>query len=104
MLAQENDQLLASRLGQLEEGVRVLDTRVAGLDEKVSHVMQQNSEMLIRQGEEFRGLRSALDEQRAELKKSIRQLSGRYSTKCQLLMFGTGLSAWTIFMAWVMWA
>ena len=30
MLAQENDQLLASRLGQLEEGVRVLDTRVAG--------------------------------------------------------------------------
>lgn len=103
MLAQETDQLLASRLGELEKGVQILDTRVAGLDEKVAHVMQQNSEMLIRQGEEFRGLRSALDEQRAELKKSIRQLSGRYSTKCQLIMFGIGLSAWTIFMAFVMW-
>ena len=104
MLASETDKLLASRLGTLEEGVSVLDTRVAALDDKVSHVIQMNSELMIQSNENFREMRSTLDEHKQELKKSIRQIKGRFTSQCQLVMFGTALAAWTIFVAWVMWS
>lgn len=104
MLASETDKLLASRLGTLEQGVSVLDTRVAALDDKVSHVIQMNSELMIQSNENFREMRSTLDEHKQELKKSIRQIKGRFTSQCQLVMFGTGLAAWTIFVAWVMWS
>lgn len=104
MLASETDKLLASRLGTLEQGVSVLDTRVAALDDKVSHVIQMNSELMIQSNENFREMRSTLDEHKQEIKKSIRQIKGRFTSQCQLVMFGTGLAAWTIFVAWVMWS
>ena len=104
MLASETDKLLASRLGTLEQGVSVLDTRVAALDDKVSHVIQMNSELMIQSNENFREMRSTLDEHKQELKKSIRQIKGRFTSQCQIVMFGTGLAAWTIFVAWVMWS
>ena len=49
-------------------------------------------------------MRRTLDDHRAELKKSIRQIKSTFSTKCQLMLFAGGLGAWTLFMAWVMWA
>ena len=104
MLASETDKLLASRLGTLEEGVNGLDTRVAALDDKVSHVIQMNSELMIQSNENFREMRSTLDEHKQELKKSIRQIKGRFTSHCQLVMFGTGLAAWTIFFSFVMWS
>jgi|TARA_B100000035_G_C20640736_1_gene396532 regulator of replication initiation timing len=104
MLASETDKLLATRLDTLEEGVSVLDNRVAALDDKVSHVIQMNSELMIQSNENFREMRSTLDEHKKELKKSIRQIKGRFTSQCQLVMFGTGLAAWTIFVAWVMWS
>ncbi|MDA7839029.1 hypothetical protein N9A45_01725 [bacterium] len=104
MLAVESDKLLASRLNTLEEGVHVLDNRVAALDDKVSHVIQMNSEIMIQSNENFREMRSTLNEHKQELKKSIKQIRGRYSSQCQLIMFGTGLALWTFFVAWVMWS
>ena len=104
MLVQENELHLVTRLGDLEKGVKHLDDRISNLDEKVMHVMQQNSEMLIRQGEEFRGLRDAMEDHRSQLDRSIRTIKGQYSSRCQLIGFGAALTSWTIFMAWVMWA
>ena len=104
MLAHESDKLLDARLQSLERGVDTLDTRVSALDDKVSHVIQMNSELMIQSNENFRDIRSALDDQRAELKQSLKQLRGTYSTRCQLIAFGCGLFSWTMFMAWVMWA
>lgn len=104
MLASETDKILANRLDTLEQGVHVLDGRVAALDDKVSHVIQMNSELMIQSNENFREMRSTLDAHRSELKKSIHQLKGRYSSKCQLIMFGSGLAGWTLFMMWVLWA
>lgn len=104
MLAAETDKLLASRLHTLEEGVHVLDTRVAQLDDKVSHVIQMNAELMIQSNENFREMRTTLNEHRSELKNSIKQIRGQYSTRCQLLGFAFGLALWTFFMAWVMWS
>ena len=104
MLVSENDKCFAKQLKSLEEGVSVLDNRVAALDDKVTHVIQMNSELMIQTNENYRDIRSTMDEHRTELKKQIKQISGRYSTRCQLIGFGIGLSTWTLFMAWVMWA
>lgn len=104
MLAVETDKLLASRLDTLENGVHVLDNRVAALDDKVSHVIQMNSELMIQSNENFREMRTTLNEHKQDLKKSIKQIRGRYTSQCQLMMFGTGLVLWTGFVAWVMWA
>ena len=104
MLVNETDKLLGRRLDSLEKGVSQLDNRVASLDDKVSHVIQMNSEIMIQSNENFRDIRSTLDEHRTELKKSIRQIRGRWSTQCYVIMFAVGLTLWTIFMAWVIWS
>tara|TARA_B110001452_G_scaffold184409_1_gene155000 strand:+ start:2676 stop:2990 length:315 start_codon:yes stop_codon:yes gene_type:complete len=104
MLVSENGNRFAKQLKSLEEGVTTLDNRVAALDDKVTHVIQMNSELMIQTNENYRDIRSTMDDHRAELKKSIKQIRGRYSTRCQLIGFGIALSAWTLFMAWVMWA
>ena len=104
MISTETDRLMAKRLENLENGVVQLDTRVASLDDKVTHVLMQNAELAAQQGEEFRSLRTQLNEQRVELRKSIRKLTGGWTTKCHLKLFGGGLVAWTFFMAWVMWS
>jgi hypothetical protein len=103
MLAGETDTLIASRLQSLEQGVEHLDGKVAALDDKVSHVIQMNAEIMIQSNENFRDMRSQLDDHRSELKRSIHQIRGQYSTRCQLFTFGLGLAVWTMFMAWVMW-
>lgn len=103
MLATKND-LLMGRLDILEQGVTTLDSRVASLDDKVTHVIQMNSELLIQSNENFRHVKAALEDQRQDLKKSIRQIRGSFSTRCQLIGFALVLSSWTLFMAWVMWA
>ena len=104
MLAGESDQLLGQRLERLEDGVHKLDGRVAALDEKVGHVMQLTSEVMISQQANFREMRQNLDEHRAELKKSIRQIRGRWSTQCYIITFAVGLTVWTIVMAWFIWS
>jgi len=104
MIQAQSDKVIAERLHSLEQGVTVLDNRVAQLDDKVAHVIQMNSEMLLQSNENFREMRRTLDDHRAELKQSIRQIKGNFSTKCQLIAFALGLASWTIFMAWVMWA
>tara|TARA_B100000780_G_C21035001_1_gene415079 strand:+ start:458 stop:772 length:315 start_codon:yes stop_codon:yes gene_type:complete len=104
MLSMESDNKLASRLDTLEKGVNILDNRVAQLDDKVTHVIQMNSEIMIQSNENFREMRQTLNDHRTELKKSIKQIRGNFTTKCQLILFALGLSAWTLFMAWVMWA
>lgn len=104
MLLSETENQFSSQLKSLEMGVNTLDSRVSQIDEKLNHVMQQNSEMMVRQGEEFRGLRTQLDDHRAELKKSIRQIRGGWTSQCQLIGFAIGLASWTLFMAWIMWA
>jgi hypothetical protein len=103
MLASETDKLLGQRLDMLEKGVDKLDGRVQSLDDKVSHVMQMSSEIMIQSNENFRDMRSTLDAHRTELKKSIRQIRGRWSTQCYVIAFAIGLTIWTIFMAWVLW-
>lgn len=104
MIQVESDKFISSRLTSLEKGVAVLDNRVSALDDKVSHVIQMNSEMMIQSNENFREMRQQMTDTRTELKKSIRQIRGSFSTKCQLMMFAMGLATWTLFMAWVMWA
>ena len=104
MIQVESDKFLSSRLASLEQGVTVLDNRVSALDDKVSHVIQMNSEILIQSNENFREMRQQLNDHSTELKKSIRQIRGSFSTKCQLIMFAMGLASWTLFKAWVMWA
>lgn len=104
MIQASSDKLISERLNTLEHGVNVLDNRVAALDDKVAHVIQMNSEIMIQSNENFREMRRTLEDHRAELKKSIRQIKGNFSTKCQLIFFASGLGAWTLFMAWVMWA
>lgn len=104
MLVSQSDKNWVKQLKTLEQGVTVLDNRVAALDDKVTHVIQMNSELMIQTNENYRDIRDTMDEHRAELTKSIKQIRGRYSTRCQLIGFGVGLSAWTLFMGWVMWA
>jgi len=84
--------------------VGLLDTRLTCLDDKVSHVIQMNSELMITTNENYRNMRDQLDEQRSELKKSIKQLRGNFSSRCQLIGVAIALSSWTLFMAWVMWS
>jgi hypothetical protein len=104
MLQGESEKILVGRLQKLEDGVSLLDTRVAALDDKVSHVIQMNSELMITTNENYRSMRDQLDDHRTELKKSIRQLSGSFGSRCQLVGVAISLSSWTLFMAWVMWA
>lgn len=104
MIQVESDNFLGSRLASLEQGVTVLDNRVSALDDKVSHVIQMNSEILTQSSNNFREMRQQLNDHRTELKKSIRQIRGSFSTKCQLIMFATGLTSWTVFMAWMLWS
>jgi|TARA_B110000977_G_C10946723_1_gene443046 Zn-dependent M16 (insulinase) family peptidase len=104
MLQGESEKLLAGRLQKLEDGVSILDTRVAALDDKVSHVIEMNSELMAQSKDNYEKMRDQLDEHRSELKKSIRQLRGNFSSRCQLIGVASGLTAWTIFMAWVMWS
>lgn len=103
MLANETDKLLGIRLETLEKGVQQLDGRVQSLDDKVSHVIQMNSELMIQSSENFREMRGQLEDNRRELKKSIHQIRGRWSTQCYVIAFAIGLTTWTIFMAWVLW-
>jgi len=103
MIQIESDKLLTSRLDSLEQGVCVLDSRVAALDDKIGHVIQMNSEILLQSNQNFRDMREKLDDHRTELKKSIRQIRGSFSTKCQLILFVSGLASWTLFMGWIMW-
>lgn len=103
MLANETDKLLGVRLETLEKGVKQLDGRVQSLDDKVSHVIQMNSELMIQSNENFREMRGTLDAHRSELKKSIKQIRGNWSTQCYLIMFAMGLTTWTIAMVWVLW-
>jgi len=104
MLQGESEKLLVGRLQRLEDGVTLLDTRLTTLDDKVSHVIHMNSELMIQTNENFRTMRDQMDEHRSELKKSIRQLSGSFTSRCQLIGVAIALSSWTLFMAWVMWA
>ena len=104
MIQVESDNFLGSRLASLEQGVTVLDNRVSALDDKVSHVIQMNCEILTQSSNNFREMRQQLNDHRTELKKSIRQIRGSFSTKCQLIMFATGLTSWTVFMAWMLWS
>jgi hypothetical protein len=104
MLQGESEKLLVGRLQKLEDGVGLLDTRLTHLDDKVSHVIQMNSELMITTNENYRNMRDQLDEQRSELKKSIKQLRGNFSSRCQLIGVAIALSSWTLFMAWVMWS
>ena len=97
------DKILGARLESLENGVHQLDGRVAALDDKVSHVIQMNSELMIQSNENFREMRGQLEEHRTDMKKSLRSIRNYRSTKCQLIGFGSGLAAWTFFMVWVMW-
>lgn len=101
MLATEN---ISGRLQTLEEGVSKLDSQVSQLDDKVSHVIQMNSEMMIQSNDNFRTIHHALETNREDLKKSIRQLKSQYSSKCQLYLFGLGLGVWTLFVAYVLWS
>lgn len=103
MLANETDKLLGQRLETLEKGVHKLDGRVQSLDDKVSHVIQMNSEIMIQSNENFREMRANLDAHRNELKKSIRQIRGNWSSKCYVMGFAIALTTWTFFMAWVLW-
>ena len=103
MLASESDKLLGQRLETLEKGVYQLDGRVQSLDDKVSHVIQMNSELMIQSNENFREMRGQLDAHRTELKKSIRQIRGKWSTQCYIVAFAAGLTGWTILMSWVLW-
>jgi len=104
MLANETDKILGHRLETLEQGVAKLDGRVLALDDKVSHVIQMNSELMIQSNENFREMRGQLDEHRTELKKSIRQIKGNWSQQCYVISFAIGLTTWTIFMIWVLFA
>lgn len=53
MLVSENDNRFAKQLKTLEEGVTTLDNRVAALDDKVTHVIQMNSELMIQTNENY---------------------------------------------------
>lgn len=104
MLAGESDKLLGQRLERLEDGVHKLDDRVAALDQKVGHVMELTTNVMVSQEANFRETRTMLNEHKAELKKSIKQIRGRWSTQCYITMFASGLTLWTILMAWFIWS
>jgi hypothetical protein len=103
MLSNETDKLLGVRLQKLEIGVLQLDGRVRSLDDKVSHVIQMNSEIMDKQAIGFMEMRGTLDAHSRELKKSIRQIRGNWSTQCYVIAFAIGLTTWTILMTWVLW-
>ena len=110
MLVSERSSLISSRLESLETGVKHLDQRVGVIDDKLTHVIQMSSELINTSGEimdqskeNYRGLHEQLEDTRREMKKSIQQIRSGHSSKCQIIMFGTGLGLWTIFVAWVMW-
>ena len=111
MLVQETSNLLSTRLESLEFGVKNLDNRVSVIDDKLTHVIQMNSELMNQSDElaqqsrdNYRGLHSQLEDTRREMKKSINQIQVGSTSKCQIIAFGLGLASWTIFVAWVMWS
>lgn len=102
---------MSTRLESLEFGVKNLDTRVSVIDDKLTHVIQMNSELMNQTGElaqqsrdNYRGLHSQLEDTKREMKKSINQIRVGSTSKCQIIAFGLGLASWTIFVAWVMWS
>ena len=95
---------LSGRLDTLEKGVSALDSRVAELDDKVGHVIHMNSELMIQSNENFRTIHHALENNREEIKKSIRNIKSQYTSRCQLYLFGGGLALWTLFVAFVLWS
>jgi len=103
MLVHENNTLLSHRLETLEKGVEKLDGRVLALDDKLSHVICMNSELMVQTNENFREMRGLVNATRIEMKKSIRQIRGGWTSQCYIISFAVGLGTWTIFMAWVLW-
>ena len=104
MLSVSPTEKFSGRLQSLEEGVSKLDPQVAQLDDKVSHVIQMNSEMMIQSNENFRTIHHALETNREDIKKSIRKIKSQFTSKCQLYLFGLGLGTWTLFVAYVLWS
>jgi hypothetical protein len=92
------------RLESLENGVSQLDTKFCQLDDKVTQHMLMSSEMMIENKQSFRDVHAALETSRDEIQKSIRTIKTQYTSRCQLYAFGTGLSAWTLFVAYVLWS
>ena len=56
MLQGESEKILVGRLQKLEDGVGLLDTRLTCLDDKVSHVIHMNSELMITTNENYRNM------------------------------------------------
>ena len=104
MLSAARPENISGRLETLELGVSKLDTQVAQLDDKVAHVIQMNSEMMIQSNENFRNIHHALETNREDIKSSLRKLKSQYTSKCQLYAFGVGLGGWTLFVAYVLWS
>ena len=97
MLVSETSNLLSTRLESLEFGVKNLDTRVSVIDDKLTHVIQMNSELMNQTGElaqqsrdNYRGLHSQLEDTKREMKKSINQIRVGSTSKCQIIAFGLG--------------
>jgi|TARA_B110000858_G_C17770663_1_gene459426 hypothetical protein len=101
MLSSDN---MSGRIETLEQGVANLDSKVSQLDDKVAHVIQMNSEMMIQSNENFRTIHHTLESNREELKKSIRKIRSQYTSRFQLYLFGSILAVWTLFVAYVLWS
>ena len=101
MLSSDN---MSGRFETLEQGVAKLDSKVSQLDDKVAHVIQMNSEMMIQSNDNFRTIHHTLESNREELNKSIRKIRSQYTSRFQLYLFGSILTVWTLFVAYVLWS
>lgn len=90
------DGTFAYRMTQVESGLKELDKKVQGIDDKMNHVIDIQQEHAEQTKESLSGLRTSLEQQRDELtrwQKSMRQQQPVWKT----------VLAVAILLTWLVW-
>ena len=83
-MMQKIDDDVHGKLSELQNSVSELDGKIASLDDKVNHVIQMNGEMMVQSSENFRQIKTQMEDQRDKLDYSLRKLQRQTTTKCQM--------------------
>lgn len=102
-MMQKIDDDVHGKLSELQNSVSELDGKIASLDDKVNHVIQMNGEMMVQSSENFRQIKTQMEDQRDKLDYSLRKLQRQTTTKCQMYSMMFAMAAWSIVILYYIW-
>ena len=73
-MMQKMDDGVHLKLRELQSSVTELDGKLSSLDDKVNHVIQMNGEMMVQSSENFRDIKTQMEDQRDKLNASLKKL------------------------------